>query len=360
MKLIVDSTVRAKSKNITLSEEFVKLTFLIRDVMTLDRYQRLVHEHGIPDMIISEAHPEYMDINWIGQNTDYLYSPYWLTTQANMLTANSITINDHDTEHCFNFMINKKQINRYLLLKLVEWFGLSSYRYTWSGIGANFDMSGVLDNFDLLKNQVEIDKFRHFMLSPVCKILPYFINTDLTLNTHTDNDMAVVNYNRNDWVWNNVVGDIFSKSAVSLISESVAYEKTIVFTEKTLYSVLGLTFPIWIGGYRQADFWKKHGFDTFDDIINHNYQYYDTLLERCYYAIHDNLKILTDLDHARSTKHKYIDRLKQNRCLLKANIGNIYNMSISKLPIVDLWTIINDQTPINTSKVLAQNAEKNS
>jgi hypothetical protein len=189
------------------------------------------------------------------------------------------------------------------------------------------------------------------MLSPVFKILPHFVDTNLNVNKTIKNELSsIANYGNNAWVWNNIVGDIFSKSAVSLISESISYEKIINYTEKTLYSMAGLTFPIWVGGYKQADLWKQHGFDTFDDVINHDYQYYDTLLERCFYAINDNLQILTDLDYARDKKQQNMERLKQNWSLLQPNIQGFCNNSLLKLPDVLKPFIAYNQSQVNLNK----------
>ena len=331
MKLIVSYP--GTHEIVDLSGNTNTLVFWARDTLELEAYQNLVNQYGIPEILISEAFPEYSELP---HNILYYYCPTYLKYEARQLIDN-IIINDQVTEYCFNFMINKKQINRYLLLKLVEWFNLSSYRHTWSGTGQTFDMTRVLDEIDNFKHPLDLNTFRIHMLSPVNKISPHFIHTNLTLDTLVHNDVySVKKYGvngwHNAWVWNNVVSDIFSKSAVSLISESVSYEKVIQFTEKTLYSMIGLTFPIWIGGYRQADLWEQHGFDIFNDVINHSYQYRDTLLERCFYAIHDNLQILTDLNYALDKKQQNLARLQHNQKLIKLNTQDICNNSLMKLP----------------------------
>jgi hypothetical protein len=117
-----------------------------------------------------------------------------------------------------------------------------------------------------------------------------------------------------------------------LIAESIGEDKIINFTEKTLYPMLGLTFPIWIGGYKQAKLWQQHGFDTFNDVINHDYQHCDNIVERCYLAFEKNLPILTDLDYAKKVKQQHIKRLEQNKINAGINIHQIYKNSLSKLP----------------------------
>ena len=106
-----------------------------------------------------------------------------------------------------------------------------------------------------------------------------------------------------------------------------------VFTEKTLYSVLGLTFPIWVGGYNQAKEWNRLGFDTFDDIIDHSYQDYDTLIERCYFAISNNIELLSNREKVAQVRNSLKDRLMQNcEMLLQNHLAHVVDREIAKFP----------------------------
>lgn len=301
-----------------------KLVFFIEDNIEMSRYRSIVNSYGVPDLIVSTAHPDYPELT---DNVPWHYFPLYLKRFVSGL--DKIVIKDRAVTHCFNFIINKKQVNRYILLKLVEWFNLTSYTHTWSGIGATFDASLFLNDIDKLNAQVNLTQFRTHMLAPVANIPVHFI--DYRPITDIQSESSVKNYGGNTWAWNNIVGEMFSQSAVSLITESIAYEKTIMFTEKTMFSVLGLTLPIWVGGYKQAEMWKNHGFDTFDDIVNHNYQYYDSLIERCFYAVHDNLKLLTDVNYSFKIKEQCMDRLIHNRLQLAFNIRKKYKDSLTTI-----------------------------
>ena len=137
----------------------------------------------------------------------------------------------------------------------------------------------------------------------------------------------------NSWTWRNGLQNMFLNSSISLITESVQYQRAAAFTEKTLYAVWGLTFPIWIGGYNQAKEWKRIGFDTFDDVIDHSYQNYDTLIERCYYAFFLNLKLLSNIDKTKELRLAHKHRLFKNRELLLQNqLGKFVDQEISKFP----------------------------
>jgi hypothetical protein len=214
----------------------------------------------------------------------------------------------------FNFMINKKQINRFLCIKLTQLFKLSNFKYTWSGIDNQMDMSVIINELNTLGNNTLLtENDRSILLSPI-NLEPNFINFP---GETIIPGVSVSRYGGNKWTWNNGVNNIFRQSAISLITESVGYQKAAIFTEKTAYAVMGLTFPIWIGGYNQAREFEKIGFDVFSDIVDHSYQQYDTLIERCYYAFEKNLRLLTDQNHIYSLRNKHMDRLKHNFDLLQ-------------------------------------------
>jgi hypothetical protein len=110
---------------------------------------------------------------------------------------------------------------------------------------------------------------------------------------------------------------VYSPTAVNLIVETLelAWGANITYTEKTAFSVCGLNFPIWLGGYAQADTWTSLGFDSFSDIINHDYQYLTDPAESMRRALEDNRAILTDLNLAKSLRDQAMPRLLANRRL---------------------------------------------
>jgi len=291
----------------------------LRDVFDSGDIVRLINEYGAPDFIVND----HLLLNLDVDNVPIFYFLGWLEKEIKNFKSSPI-VTDPITTHCFNFCINKKQVNRYLLIRLVEYFKLTSFGYTYSGNGRLIDDSILIDEM----KHLELPKdFKETICSEI--LLP--TNFIKPPGVYQNNGSSIENYGDNLWTWNNGLKDMFSTSAVSLISESVRYDKSITFTEKTVYAMLGLTFPLWIGGYAQADTWKRVGFDTFDDIIDHSYQYKDTLIERCYYAINNNLKILTDVAYASDLRSANLDRLLKNRTLILSDHLTTYNNSLATL-----------------------------
>lgn len=236
------------------------------------------------------------------------------------------------TEKTCNFIVNKKQINRFLCIKLAEWFELKC-NYTWSGVDNSFDMSEIINE---LNNDVTTTPFtdncRSFLLGPITTP-SRFVGGAFKMPPGLTNDIRIHNYGGSGPAWKNGLNQVFLTSAVSLITESVRFQKLAILTEKTGYSVLGCTFPIWVGGFNQAQQWKSFGFDIFEDIIDHSYEQYPTLIERCYYAFKKNLHILTDLEMAKKLRLENMNRLLNNRELLINNhLSDAVFQRINDLP----------------------------
>ena len=295
-------------------------------------------EKGTPGYVVND-HMTKFDF---GPTTSEFYGiPLAFENLVNLFKESTFKDN-LKTENCFSFMTNKKQINRYLLIKLVEFFNLTSYDYTWSGEGATENLSCILDEIEQIQQVWNTPQLKVFLLEPIKinkKFIPFPTNGRQPIDEEYKSPSAF--YGGNKWTWDNVLHTMFETSAVALISESVSYQRAAIFTEKTLYSILGLNFPIWIGGAWQADEFKKMGLDSFDDIVNHDYQYCDTLLERCYRAFSDNIELLTNLEKTKKIREQCYPRFLKNRDLiLNGRITTAIDNKIANLP-ANLQAFIN-------------------
>lgn len=300
------------------------------------QYVDFILKKGIPNCIINDHYA-----------TPHITSPVpcyalpLLAECAATLIGDGMKIdNNISTTNCFNFVINRKQINRHLCIKFVEYFKLTDFDYTWSADERYADMGEIISELDQIADPTLKEKILPFILTPI-ELEKKFVEC-------TDNEIEKswpeVEFKHSiksfyftggiKWSWDNVVQDLISKTAITLIPESIRFEKAAIITEKTLFSVFGLTFPIWVGGYNQASVWQNMGFDIFDDIIDHSYQSYDTLIERCYYAFSNNLELLADVNKSAALRLENKDRLLKNRELLLQNrIGDFIDQEISKYPL---------------------------
>lgn len=290
----------------------------------------LIKEKGYPGYIVFD---HFTNVK-LDNMPPYYCLPLWLERESSLFIEEIQPINTIETRHCFNFQINKKQVNRHLCIKLIEYFDLVDYDYTWSGADTNFNMTDIIQEMSSLGSQNPVSNIGK-LLQPIT--LPSrFIDFEDSGIT----DSKVTNYGGNIWTWKNFLESIINQTAVSLITESIRFQKGSVFTEKTLYAMLGMTFPIWIGGYNQAKDWELMGFDSFCDVVDHSYQSYDTLIERCYYAFERNLRLLTDRDYCNSLRKTHEKRLKRNQQLVyERAISNYIDAQIATYP-ADLQSVI--------------------
>lgn len=304
------------------------------DVIDDATIQQIVDTFGKPKYIVMDSFSFYKT----ALDIPVYYIDAWIENQIKQ--AESMQVQQVDklsTEYTANFIVNKKQINRFLAIKLCEVFNVNA-NYTWSGIGKEFDLSDIVNEKQQLKDPV-IDDHWSDILSPISKFEKKWYST----HGEKFSSSGVDSYGNNITVWNQYLIDIVSRTAISIITESVHIQQAATFTEKTAYAMLGLTFPIWVGGVNSAFYWQDKGFDVFDDVIDHSYQNRPTLLERCFYAFYLNRNLLTDTEKVSALRKQHLGRLIKNRSLLTSNTFKSYNQRI-----VQQWP--NDlQIPANNS-----------
>lgn len=262
-------------------DDTAKLVLWHQDNLNNELLEKIISLYGRPDIIVNSAHPTYPT------DTEYYFWPDDLTNIS--LDLQQLTnLTDYSPEHCFNFIINKARPNRVELINQLNTLGLTNCDYT-----LNFDSN---------------TQFNKKFISGIA-------------TKHSDM------YGRN-------LHTIFSKSVISLITEPSNQNFTVNFTEKSLFSVIGLTFPIWIDGYKAPSLWESYGFDIFSDVINHNYQYCTTMEERISQAITDNMRILSDLEFGKELKQKHHNRLVANRMNMHNNVVSLYVNCFDKIPVV--------------------------
>jgi hypothetical protein len=286
------------------------------DDATLENIFRL---YGIPKYIFCDSMPYYSSCSGV----DIYSIDYWLAHEiTKFYKCNLPEVEKIQTTHTANFLINKKQINRFLLIKFCGIFDIDC-SYTWSGIGKDFELSWIINEKSKLRDK-KIDAVWPQILSPITQ----FDSRWIPYNNSQWGDSSISNYAPTTvWPWNNGLDKVVSQTAVSLISESVWTQVASSFTEKTAYAMLGLTFPLWIGGVNMAAEWQKKGFDIFEDVIDHSYQNMPTLIERCFYAFELNKEILTNLELAKNLRTSNVDRLVENRNKLLGDTVEKYNQA---------------------------------
>jgi len=286
-----------------------------------ENYKKL----GTPKCVITDYYVN-VDENEFGPNVFAV--PAWAAEEARKYLKDDCN-KDLSTEYCAYIACNNKRINRYLGLRLSQWFGIN-FEYTWSGSGAAFDLSTIIEEMDASDWQSWMPfEAKGFLLAPIT-LTPKWIYAGNERPSAEQDGQRIVwdpnldNFHSTGFNWRNATKIPHSRAAVILITEAVRYQRAAIITEKTIQSILGASFPLWIGGYGQADALEKIGFDSFRDIVNHDYQYKPTLIERCWSAFELNLKLLTDIDYANQLRHQARERLFKNQELLLNGLFDTY------------------------------------
>jgi hypothetical protein len=259
----------------------------ITDHYSVQNLDKLLKNHGCKQTKI------FQEFFWLPVNSVYttVFAPTWLSALCNFsYTFPKTSSQLPDTRQCFNFMVYKPRPCRRQAIQAVVDRGLTTECYTYP----------KTDYADP-------------------KIKPKTFKED---RQKTYNNVA----DYNDFLKEHV----FDHSAVSLITETIEpeWQNNMTFTEKTIFAMLGLNFPIWLGGYRQADLWKQVGFDTFEDVVDHSYQWNPDPEQRIQQALDQNFRLLTDLPYVSKLRHELQDRLYKNQKLVFDNPINNYKKTL--------------------------------
>lgn len=329
MKLVIAKSV--KSLNVVEKSSLDKNDALLTyDVQSSESINQILKDHGRPAFIFNESATDwFFDLDVPSCTLPIVFQE--IAKTFNIHDCNLLP----DTVSCFNFIVNKKMLHRYLCIRLIEYHGLTSYEYTYSGF-QKVDETRILQDF----STVDPDK-KIYTKDLISKILgeihlPERFYTSLNLTDPNDRASGVKNYGKNCEVWRNYIKQFVPSTAISLVTESDNgdYDPAAFFTEKSIFAVLGLTFPIWIGSYGAAQSWEQMGLDAFTDIIDHSYQFESTMTMRCIRAINDNLELLKDLDRVKYLRQKNMPRLLKNLDLLinQHVVDRYIENKIHKLP----------------------------
>jgi hypothetical protein len=88
-------------------------------------------------------------------------------------------------------------------------------------------------------------------------------------------------------------------------------------------AIYGGTIPIWVGGWRYADAMKELGFDVFDDIVDHSYQFLEDPIERTDKSIELNLDLLSSF----TMTPQILERLQHNLDLM---LDGVFEKQVEK------------------------------
>ena len=129
---------------------------------------------------------------------------------------------------------------------------------------------------------------------------------------------------------------IYQKSCIDIVNETTYFNNGVFVSEKYLNTVYGEVFPIIISNKGYLEALRLHGFDTFDDVVDHSYDKIDDPWQRMWHAIQDNLHLLGDREHAWSKWHECEQRFKNNldlaRYSLYDNNAKRFKKALADLP----------------------------
>ena len=139
--------------------------------------------------------------------------------------------------------------------------------------------------------------------------------------------------NNNDNVSNfkDKLAAFYKDTFVEIVTETSYTEKCFNITEKTLNSVYGCNFPIFLCSKGIVEFLRNMGLDVFDDIVNHSYDTIEDPIDRLYAAINDNIELLSCNERTKQLWQKNKNRFVNNVDFVKNKMYNFYSSRAESL-----------------------------
>jgi len=217
-----------------------------------------------------------------------IYFPSFMARENTEFIAHDIEPNWNNKTHTFNFMINKPRPHRELLLKLITEFSLSNFTHSLA-----WKTNSIND----------------------IPVTNYLLGSEVVMDRGVRSGRI-----KNAEIYKQLLkSKVFEPSLISLITEPAFLERETIVTEKTLMAMWSGTIPVWVGGWRIADWMRTQGFDVFDDIIDHSYQDLSDPYQRCRLALEKNLTVLQNFDQVQKFVKSNRARFEHNLRLLESN-----------------------------------------
>jgi len=287
-------------------------------------YNEELHEFPVKRLIENSINPHAHAIvfDHVVQHDDVLKEynliclPMLLANYTNQFIQQRIVTDWTYKNRTFNFMINKIRFHRTFMLMLLEMFDLRDCEYTLCWKHTNVNQNAMIRETGNIA-------YQKIMLSTNITTKPkqYLFGTERLL----DQGLQYGSITNPEVYERFLQKNVFEPTCISLITEPAFFERETIVTEKTIMAIYGGTIPIWVGGWRIADYMRDQGFDVFDDIVDHSYQDMQDPWDRCYYAIERNVNLLKDFDTVQKFVYNNKHRLQTNLELLESNtfVNNI-------------------------------------
>lgn len=278
-----------------------KQIILLTSVENLDCYIKEPNVHIIP---------------WGGDITNH---------QTEYKSLESISHKNFDSEVTYISLNRNARNHRKILLSMLcglhlENKGLISCMF-------KSEMEHCQDIIDLTRWQFRNDQ--QHIESIIRNGFSSFKNFELPI---TD-DKNIYPTGKNDNVSNfkNKLANYYQNTFVEIITETSYTERCYLLTEKTLNSIYGMNFPILLAGQGAVSLLRKMGMDMFDDIIDHSYDDIDNPIDRMYYALEKNKKLLLDSSYIKDQWKVCSSRFKKNISWAKTTMYDFYEARTMEL-----------------------------
>ena len=278
-------------------------------------YLQKLFEHFHKKQFILLTSMEKLDTYITNDNVSIVSWGGDITNHANEYkTLDPVSNKNFDSEFTFLTLNRNPRHHRALSVSLLYGLGLESFGL----ISCMFDLPGLVNNMNWIYSDNQI-KIRDIIDLGATLFDP------TKLKITDDRNIYTIEHNDNVSNFKNKLRSYYENTFVELIAETSFTEASFLITEKTLNSIYGCNFPIWLSSVGVVTFLREIGLDTFDDIIDHSYDLIENPIDRLYHAIADNKELLTNLARTKQLWFANQERFIKNVDFVKHDMYDIYS-----------------------------------
>jgi len=288
-------------KNLSFNDKFsIKESQSINDIVTV--IEKFKHINFVLLTVNIQTNDEILfKSNIYPDNLSVVISPYWLYEHLGFDKNIHKTKSLKDKTHVLT-LNNNPRPHRSGLVAYLEVLGIAHKNVKTTFMSSERWDENVEFEIDTIlsysyENEYIAKKIRKVPLTSIYK------------NTSEE---VYANGNTNYYNFTHKLYPYYDNAVVEIVTETTSIECSAVLTEKIVHCMYGRCIPIIIGTKNNVEIYRDMGYDMFDDIIDHSYDYEPNPYYRMRKAIDDNIRILTDRQFAIDMYDKCGDRFEYN------------------------------------------------
>ena len=256
---------------------------------------------------VNQSHLDFPNLNvqWLHTGSDMLFQ------QREYPAMPAVTKKTFSEPFHWAFLNRTPRPHRVLAICALLGLGLNNKVTIGNHTHNNINWDDYLANNYGVESPVLDHGWKHFLTHPTY---------DIHLGYNVPPNHNVLNFDLNLKHW-------YASTCVEVVAETTYFNKGIFFSEKYLNSIYGCNFPILIAPPGSVQYLRDHGFDVFDDVVDHGYDVESNPVKRILQAFESNKQLFENRQMAIDLWKTHQDRFYSNLEYARTGMYNHFKLN---------------------------------